>query len=728
MPTIPLASGLGLDFDGSLAPGASLATLLPSFQQLAPLTLAAVPRSAFNAGLNFTHDLPLRGDLGLNIAANSTARLTIIRDRGRALDEGDPFETITLGEDETYLAFSFSASIEPGVNLDAGPLSFGFSKGLSHEWKIYRRFSSEALFGQSFGQMLHGFFVPATRRELEQLDDDVVLVFAGSGSVTTSASLSLSMPVTALASVSIPGGQNLTVKPGLSLSVSPSVTLEGGYQVRLRKLDKGEVEVGLYKSTSKTKSLSISGRAALPVRAGSFELTEQFIRALSVGQPLVNREELFAALPDEADEFRKERRIEKMEEQFRKAVNTRFEASARIALSKTTSREPVWTYSVDPRAVSPAADEAVAAALKGDFRELLANPPGVRRVSSALAETESRSAKLDVNLLGLANFTSSTRLVMASNIEFDGKDQITLITDTSSVARTEALLVNLGGDGNRLRRLMSESFLIQAAYKASGLTILPPKLKARHTYFEVDNKTNRAEMRDNLQALQALGLITPEKVAELLETDKSFGRTTMYVEAAYDNTAIESLFFDGGSARSQAKFEDAGRSALGALIAGDENRQLSRRFAGFSLAANGLWERMKVAGAANLHDLFGIGATSVSGNLPLATATSDFFTILAWAKAMHAAAQTALDVRDMLGGDNKVESTDPRFEAARKLLRQRLSDAVAKTGEHFGDPLGLLMVHVASGEAGKIGAILLSHASGRMLLGELKETAAGAGG
>jgi hypothetical protein len=82
VPTIPLASGLGLEFDGSLAPGASLASLLPSFQQLAPLTLAAVPRSAFNAGLKFSHDMPLPGDLGLSIAANSTAQLTIIRDRG----------------------------------------------------------------------------------------------------------------------------------------------------------------------------------------------------------------------------------------------------------------------------------------------------------------------------------------------------------------------------------------------------------------------------------------------------------------------------------------------------------------------------------------------------------------------------------------------------------------------------------------------------------------------
>jgi hypothetical protein len=539
--------------------------------------------------------------------------------------------------------------------------------------------------------MLHGFFVPATRRELEQLDDDVILVFAGSGSVTTSASFSLSMPVTALANVSIPGGQNLTVKPGLSLSVAPSLTLEGGYQVRLRKLDKGEVEVGLYNSTSKTKSLSISGRAALPVRAGSFELTEQFIRALSVGQSVVNREELFAALPDEADEFKKHRRIEKMEEQFRKAVNTKFEASARISLSKSSLREPVWTYAVNPAVVSQASDKAIAAALKGNFAELLANPPGVRRVSSALAETESRSAKLDINLLGLANFTSSTRLVVSV------QHRVRRQRSDHSHHRHFVGHPHRGFAGESRRR--QQPTPPPDERKLSD----PGRLQSQRTHhFSAQAQgsahlfRNRQQDQPRRNARQSAGppgarLVMPEKVAEILETDQNFGRTTMYVEAAYDNAAIESLFFDGGSARSQDKFEDAGRSALGALIAGDEHRQLSSRFAGFSVAANALWERMKVAGAANLHDLFGIGAASASGNLPLATATSDFFAILDWAKTMHAAAQVALDVRNMLGGDQKVESTDPRFEAARKLLRQRLSDAVARTGEHFGDPLGLLM-------------------------------------
>lgn len=726
MPTIPLASGLGIEVDGTLAPGASLTGLLPAFQQLAPLTLAAVPRAAFDAGLKFSRDLPLPGDLGLSVAANSTAHLTIVRDQGRALDEGDPFESITLGQGETYLAFSFSASIEPGVSLDTGPLSFGFSKGVSHLWKIYRRFPSEALFGASLAQMLHGFFIPSTRDELQLVPEDVVLVFAGSGSITTTASFSVAMPAAPLASLSLPGGQGLNAQPGLSLSLAPSLTLEGGYQVRIRQIPRGEVEIGLYQNKSSTQSLSVSARAALPLRLGSFELTEQLIRVLSARQSVISREEMFAALPDEEDDFKKQRRIERIEEQLRKAVNTKFEASARLSLSKTSSREPVWTYAVDPRVASPAADKAVNAALRGDFRDLIANPPGVRRLSSALAETEARSARLDINLLGLANFTSSTRLVMSSTVEFDDKDQITLVTDTSSVARLEALLLNLGGDGRRLRKLMSESFLIQAAYKASGLSVLPPAFKARHTYFEIHSNTSRGTMRDNLQALQALGLILPEQTASILDANGQFGRTTLYLETAYDDDAIGRLFFDQLGPRAQGKFEEAGRSALGALIAGDENRQLSARFAELSPAADAIWERMKATGTPGLHQVFGIGAVGASGNVPLQVATSDFFAILDWAKAMGDAAQAAAQVRDMLGG-REVESTDPRFEAARQLLRRRLSAAVARTSNHFGDPLGLLMIHVASGESGKTGAILVSHATGRLLLGELKETAAGAG-
>lgn len=726
VPTIPLASGLGIEVDGTLAPGATLTGLLPAFQQLAPLTLAAVPRAAFNAGLKFSHDLPLPGDLGLTIAANSTGRLTIVRDQGRALDEGDPFQTITLDQGETYLAFSFSASIQPGASLDTGPLSFGFTKGLSHSWKIYRRFPDEALFGESLAQLLHGFVIPSTRDELRLVPEGVVLVFAGSGSITTSASFSFSMLASPLANLSLPGGLGLNAQPGLSLSLAPSLTLEGGYQVRIRKIAGPEVEIGLYQNKSSTQSLSIAGRAALPLRLGSFELTEQLIRAFAIGQPLVSREEMFAALPDEEDDFKKQRRIELIEEQLRKAVSTKFEASARISLGKTSSREPVWAYSVDPHVASPAADNTVNAALRGDFRDLIANPPGVRRLSSALADTETRSARLDINLLGLANFTSSTRLVMASRVEFDDRDQITMITDTSSVARVEALLANLGGDRRRLRRLMSESFLIQAAYTASGLNILPPRFRARHTYFEVHGNTSRAAMRDNLQALQALGLISPERTAAILDANQQFGRTTLYLETAYDSAAIDRLFFDQLGPRPQRAFEDAGRSALGALIAGDENRQLSARFAQLSPAADAFWEKMKAAGTPGLHQVFGIGAVGASGNLPLQVATSDFFAILDWAKAMRRAAQAAAEVRDMLG-NKQVESADPRFETARQLLRARLTAVVARTSPHFGDPLGLLMVHVASSEAAKTGAILLSHATGRLLLGELHETAAAVG-
>jgi hypothetical protein len=724
MPTIPLATGLGIEVNGSLAPGASLRSLVANFHEFTPLTLAALPRSFLQAGFQVTRDVPLSSGFGFNITAGSSATLTVIRDAGRAIDEADPFPAVIFKDNETCLAFTFQASFEPGITLDSGPASFGFTKGVSHQWTIYRRFPSTEQFGASFTRMLDEFVIPATRAELAALSPDIVLVCYGAGSLTTSAELSLSMTVAPLANLSLPRGRRLSVKPELSMSVAPSFTFKGSYQVRIRKLDTGEVEFGLYQGESATHSLSLSVRASLPARPGSFDLTGQLIRGLSTGNPIVNRDEMFAALPGEDSEFEKQRRVEKLEEQLRSAVNTRFEASAKVALSRMKANQPLWTYAIDPAAASANTDEAVASALKGNFDRLLANPPGVRRLSSALAETLSNSTRFDLNLLGLANFTSAAELVLSSEIQYNHQNQITLITDTASVSRFTALLLNFGRNTRRLQHLCTESFLVRAAYQASGLAILPPRTTSRHTYFELHASTSWEEMRNNLQALRALGLLAEDEATQILALPGPFGRTTLYLEAAYDEAGVAALLFDNGQPRSLEKFQEAGRSALHALIDGDDNRALTRRFTSLTAGGQATWNALTAKGPNAVAEVLGIRLLDIKQRLALETARTDFLAITYWAKAAHKAAVAALETRQLLEGET-VSSTDPRFHKARRHLQKSLSKLAEYTGHHFGDPLGLLMMHVAAGHTGKLGAILTSDVTGRRLFGALQESAAG---
>ncbi|MCC6588117.1 MAG: hypothetical protein IT168_15595 [Bryobacterales bacterium] len=726
MPTIPLGAGLGIEADGSLAPGANLLALVPNFQQLAPLSLGVIPQSQLETGLKFSHDLSLTGDLGLTIAAGATGKIRVLRDKGRALDDDDPFDAVKVKEGETYLAFSFTASVNPEINASAGPIAFGLAPGVSHEWRIYRRFPSGLEFGKALGLTLHEFRIPQSRKEMADLRDDVVIVVGGSGTTSITAEFRVTAPVTALASLTIPGGQSVNINPNASFSISPRIELSGGYQVRMMKLDRGLVEIGLYRFKSREAELGLTAKAALPVKVGSFELTEQIIRALTIGEPVVNAQELMAALPGADDAFSKKQRIERLELRFRKAVDTKLALSANAALGRLKSQEAAWTFKVDPKVQSLSADEAVAHALKGRFDDMLSNVPGVTRSSSVFTDRNTRTVRLSINLLGLANFGSVTKLVASSEVTFNGNDQITMITDRSEASRVEQLLVNFGRDGRRLRGLMQQSFLIEATYKASGLFILPPERSAKYTYFEIHDKTGAPEMRNNLQVLRSLGLLPPDKIEGILAKGPRFGRTTFYVEAEYDKTGVDALFFEGDEPKPQHVFEDAGRSALGALVAGDEDRKFSALFAGLGLKGNELWDKMKRLGFAEAYQAFGLGKLEAQSNAAFQAAVTDFLTILNWAQAMAQAAAAAADVRTLLKGET-VASDDPRFEEGRKRLQTRMSAVVAKTGEHFGDPLGLVMVEVASHNAGKVEGIVTSEATGRMVLGVPEEIAKGAG-
>lgn len=718
MPTIPLASGLGLNLDGSLAPGAKIETLFPVFTQFAPLTLATVPRSTFSLGLDFSKSVDIGQDL--SIAPGTTLQIELLKDNGRPLDADDPFSAITIANGDAWLAMTLTASLGASFSLDTGFRPLGLAPKLAHDWKVYRRFSSSRLFGEALAETFHAFVLPLSPVDLTNLSKDVVLVFSGSGSITAKTTVSFALPVTPLAALDLPLGQSLNVTPGASIGLTPSITLEGGYQVRLRRLDDAEVELGVYQRRAHTEKLSLSAKATLSSNLGSFELGSQLISALTIGQPVVNQDEILKALPDDpSDPFAKQRRAENFEKTLRAAVNTKVEASLTASLSHTSLHEPAWTYAIKPNVL---AGDVLKEALHGDYRKLLANPPGARRVSSVLTDTNITTQRLDINLIGLLNFTSVTKLVMSSELDFNDKDQLTLITDTASVSVLEALTINFGKSADRLRSLLNETFLLKAAYQASGLGMLPPTLKSKHTYFEVNADTSREDMRKNLQVLQTLGLTTSDHVNQILEGAANFGRTTFYVQAIYDNDAINDLLFAGKDPKSLRAFEDVARTSLGALIAGDELRAMSRQFTDLGPTADALWNDAKDNG---LKSVFPIPANDSRQNVIRENAVTDFSKLVNWSSALAKTAKAVQAARDTLG-HGPVASTDPKFDKVRRNLHHDIGAAASASKEHFGDPLGLVMIHVASGGVGKPGAILTINGKAQTF-GSLAQTAAAAG-
>lgn len=650
MPTIKLTEALGLGVDGKLAEGAGLLTLLPAFTRLTDLPLDQVPVADASGVLIGSQPIDVGAGIGLQFGGSGGGRYALIGHAQRALDEDDPFSEIAVLENEMYVALALSFSATAGVNGSFGPATLGFSGEQGFEIRCYRRFlrgpAGFPAFGPAFAATAGSFLLPKDVPDVGKLDPDVVLVLRSTGSLTVSGGISVSMPVQSLASVSLPGNMKLEAKAGAEVDVSAGITISGGYQVRLRRTAGSLTELGIYRLKSREADFAISAKAGVTASAGGFELTERLIGILS-RQPVVDREEFQAALPDE-NPAAKTRRIEGFEAGLQAAVSTKVQLSVAAAWSRLSSREPAWLFQIDTAT------------------------GGVRETSSILTSTDARKVSVTINLLGLANAISAKKLVQVTTTEHNGNGDVTLVTDSLTSSRLQALLFTFGTDGKRLRKLLSEDFLITAAYRAKDAGVLPPDFKARHRYFEIHDTTGRDEMKNNLDVVRLLGLLSPEKVDAVLSGNRNFGRTDFYAETAYSSGAVRTAF-------DAQDYEAIGRRALGALLAGDRGQEFRQRVA----ADDALWLKLKeTQNRAAFPPLFGLPAGSVDPRVEAAGA--DFMVIQNWAQAMSAAGKAIRDV-----------DTLPA-EKARDILKQRLSDVVKNTREEFGDPLGMVMFYGAA--------------------------------
>jgi hypothetical protein len=310
-----------------------------------------------------------------------------------------------------------------------------------------------------------------------------------------------------------------------------------------------------------------------------------------------------------------------------------------------------------------------------------------------LTDTNLRKVTLKINLFGLVNFMSVGKALQVTELERNANGDVTMIVDSSSASRLQALLITFGKDKKRLRKLLSENFLLEAAYRAKDLGVLPPEFRARHTYFEIHDTTSRSELKNNLDVARFFGLMKPEEVAEQLAPRDSFGRTTFYAETRYTADAVRDAFLNPLSApASAAQYEAAGRNALRALLLGDAGQEFRKRVA----EDDNLWAAMKRTGnRAAFAPLFGLSAGAVDPRVE--SAGADYTAITNWAEAMVDAGNAIRELDDFLGAA-PVSFDDPRLKEARDKLNRRLSDVVRNTKEEFGDPLGMAMFYLASAQ------------------------------
>jgi hypothetical protein len=365
-----------------------------------------------------------------------------------------------------------------------------------------------------------------------------------------------------------------------------------------------------------------------------------------------------------------------VEDALKKAVSRKLELAIAAEFGALRRDEAAFLYELDLDAMDAAARDAVGRALHGDLTGLAATallPAGVTAVRSILKQAAEKRFALKINLLGIFNIGSVSKLALEGVVTYTPSTGEVVIVDQATASRIGTTTINFGPDEQKLRQVMAESFLITAAYRGSGAAVAPPELASSHSFFRLDNSTSRDEMLRFTMALGTLNLHAPAPPAEIGD----FGRTTFHAEAAYKHPDALALFLRADSTpRPVEEYEAAGRQAIRHLVPAGADDDFRLRPA----TDDGLWAQMKDQGPANFRQFFPAAHEGA--------VRADYLTIRWWADEMR---ETAVLVERILkpGAANT--------PALRADLAKHLAGVASRAREEFGAPWGLLAMYLVSG-------------------------------
>ncbi len=524
---------------------------------------------------------------------------------------------------------------------------------------------------QSLGELV----IPFQAADVEAIPPGTVVTLGGSGKLRFSASANLLAVANPLATVSLPAPlPGLAVTQSASVKISASWEIASEYQVRVQRIDDARVHLGWYRKHSSEFTVSAAAKAGVSAGTSSEDLFPRIISAVSADAK-ADADELSNPALDPSLRSA-------IEAAVTRGVNRKLEVGIAAEFGSLKRDEAAFLYELDLTGLGDAGREAVGRALHGDLSGFVEAPGGVTELRSILTHAVSSRFSLKINLLGIFNFATVSKLALQGTVTWTPSTGDLVIVDQATALRIQTASVNFGADEEKLRHVMAESFLITAAYRGSQASLAPPQLKSTHAFFRLDSKTSRGELDRCRMALTAVGL-TPPPLPEGID---QFGRSTFALEAAYDESASLALFLDdSGQPRSVEHYENAGRHAIQLLVPADGDDAFRLKPTG----VDAIWAKMKDLGPANFGQLF------PQTQAPVIAA--DYLAIRWWADTMQ---QTALRVQ----GLQRPGAADSA--ALRQDLANHLKKVAARAHEQFGSPWGLVaMFLVSAARAAATGSI-----------------------
>ena len=695
MPSINITDKLTLNITAELAPFASwlkYAGELPGIilnggdlSQLPLLRLSDPAGHSLQPAVSFEKPIALGAAAQLIIGAQAGGSFQVISrtlSQTALFPEDDYGEAIEIPAGTGYAALGFEATVDASVNQVSGSLTFGIDASNGLRIDSYRNFSAgpDAItIAEALRRSIAEFVIPADAGDLKSLPAGVIVAVTGRGSLKFSGAANLLAVANPLATLAAPAPvPSLAVTASGSVSVGASWEVATEYQVRAQKLDNGHVRLGWYRKRDSEFTVTATASAGISAGTGQTDLFHSVIAAIS-SSAQADLEELQNAVLSTAQ-------LAAIEDVVKSAVNRNLELAVSAEFGSLTENEAAFLYDVDPAALHEAGEKALGAALAGDLGPLSGSGQplaGVTEIRSIFSQTHASHVALKVNLLGIFNFASVSKLALNGTVTFAPSTGELVIADEATASRIQTMALNFGADEEKLRHVMAESFLITAAYRGSRSVVSPPELSSAHVYFRLDNNSGRDDMRRAAAVASALGLDElriPDGIAD-------FGRACVFTEARYDDATAQALFLaPDGAPRDHGEYEAAGRRAIALLVLPDGGDAFRLRPA----TDDHLWSQMIDQGPANFNQL--LPQAQADGVRP------DYLAIRWWADTMRGTAEILAQM-NQLAGPSGIAPDDPSFERLRDQLASHLRDVAAKAHEQFGAPWGLVAMFLAS--AGK---------------------------
>lgn len=662
--------------------------------------LAVAGANPIGLGLGFKESVALGGaDAELTIGASARGLITAHSKSGNEIFDQEHFgDPITVPSGRAYLSFAFSPVIQLGLSREVGKLTFGFEAGRSFEMASYSLFDlteTGPSVGAALKSTIEDFCIPSQVADLQDMKPGAVAAVSGEGSFTISGSFDAATLVNPLATPSLPLGIGpIALKAGASVEVGASCRVFGEYQIRVHKTSADVVRLGLHKKKGSELTFEVNALAGATANLRSRDLLATLFSAIS-SEPKATVDTLVQTELSAGD-------VATMEKAVKASINRSLSLALSAEFSSLKSNEAAFLYEIDLRSLNPVSAEAVQKALGGDFSEMTASEgklAGVTMIRSLTGTLRKKRFALKINLLGIVNVLSLRELVREGSLSFEPFTGNLVAADKITSKKIVVVSEPFRADTEKLRKVMFESLMMTAAYRASPLAA-QLNLKSKQAYFESHAKTNRQTMADNLDAMAAVGLVQGR--SDLPADIDQFGASTFLLETDYDNAACQAVYLNAsGQPRSVEEYDKIGREALLALVQPNDQNDYRRR----AVSDDALWKEMRRAGPASLGTVL---PADLRSDVRVAIIRADYVVISWWADSMHAAGEKLAEMNALLkAADPATLKENPEFHRKREALEKALAKAVAENKSQFGDPWGLVAMHqAAKGKADATGVML----------------------